>query len=85
MFDLGRTSYYNLGLKKYTFNLETSNNCIVDNYVETVSPNVFAFEASANSNYDSGAFAQINKEGESDMLANVWAMRYPTSDNPLGW
>lgn len=75
MFDLGRTSYYNLGLKNYTFTLENENNCIVSDFTDISSNTVYAYEVSSNSNEDAGAFAQIDL----DPIQASWTRRFPVS------
>lgn len=81
-FNLGRTSYYNLGLKNYEFKFYENNKAVVETYKDKLtgyySPNTtFAFEVGTSSNDGAGAFKQISEE----WINNDWSRRYPVDSS----
>lgn len=81
-FNLGRTSYYNLGLKNYEFKFYENNRAVVESFTDKMtgyySPDTtFAFEVGTSSNDGAGAFKQISEE----WINNDWTRRYPTGSS----
>lgn len=86
MFDLGRSTYYNLGLQNYTFELDTAQGtipCLARNVADTTTnpDQIFAYEADSNDREDAGSFAQIDK----DLVKAKWVQRYPTVASENGY
>ena len=84
-FNLGRTSYYNLGLKNYTYTIDDSNNNVVKEFEDIFSglyskDTTFAYEVSTSSNDGAGAFKQINEK----WIQNDWKKRFPKDDSLQG-
>lgn len=84
-FNLGRTSYYNLGLKNYTYTLEDNNKNVVKEFTDIFSglyskDTTFAYEVSTSSNDGAGAFKQISEK----WIQNDWKKRFPKEDSLQG-
>lgn len=84
-FNLGRTSYYNLGLKNYTYTLEDNNKNIVKEHTDIFTglyskDTTFAYEVSTSSNDGAGAFKQISEK----WIQNDWKKRFPKEDSLQG-
>lgn len=92
MFDLGRSSHYNMGLKNYDFNLDPAqglSGCIavdVEDKIQTVKgdlyhvDNTFAYEGDTNDNTGAGAFHSI----EQSSIKAQWTKRFPETASTIG-